>query len=252
MNWDVRSFFTKHATAYRTSASHATGEDLNILSRLARPQQSDRLLDVAAGTGHTALHLRPLVASALLVDLTPAMLTEARTLASERGLEIDALVADATAIPRPDGAFTLLTCRRAAHHFPDLPAFLTEAHRLLSPGGRLAIADMTAAEAGIGLLNQLERLRDGSHDTALSPEQWQRVVTECGFRLDAMELQQEPYSLERWLSPTNSAEVDLDAIVRLMESASPEERDALGLVKDGDGWRMTKQRLVLVAQPIGF
>ena len=246
---DVRKFFTRHARDYRASASHAAGADLDLLIELSQPQPTDRLIDVAAGTGHTALRLRPLVASALLVDLTPAMLEEARGLAAEQGLVVETLVADAAAIARPDGAFTLLTCRRAAHHFPDLPAFLGEAHRLLAPGGRLAVADMTADEDGIDLLNHLERLRDRSHVAAFSPEAWRGLLVAHGFAAPRYALQEEPYSLQRWLSPAGPGEVDLPAIEACLAGASEGERRALGLQHGPEGWQLTKRRVVLVAEP---
>ncbi len=245
---DVRQFFTRHAGDYRTSASHAAGTDLDLLIELSQPRPDDRLIDVAAGTGHTALRLRPLVASALLVDLTPAMLEEARALAAEQGLLVETMVADAAAIARPDGAFTLLTCRRAAHHFLDLPAFLAEAHRLLAPGGRLALADMTAEEAGIDLLNRLERMRDRSHVAALSPEAWRGLLIGHGFTAPRLALQEEPYSLQRWLSPTGPGEVDMPAIEASLAEASEGERRALGLRHGPEGWQLTKRRLVLVAE----
>ena len=248
MTGDVRAFFSKHAKDYRQSASHASGGDLAILTALIAPTREDRLLDVAAATGHTALRLRPLVASATLVDLTPEMLEQARLAAAEKGLEIDTLVADAAHIPLPDGSFTVVTCRRAAHHFPDVSAFLREAWRLLCPGGRLAVADMTADDVAISFLNDLERLRDGSHARALSPEAWRAALIAAGFESVAMELHAEDYALLRWLAPVKPEEVDMAAIYALIDGAAPGERAALGLSQDADGWHLTKHRVVAMAR----
>ena len=244
---EVQDFFSKHAQGYTASQSHRAGKDLELLTRLLDPGADDRLVDVAAGTGHTALHLRPLISSALLVDFTREMLEEARLLAQDRGLEIETLVADAVAIPRPDGAFTLATCRRAAHHFPDIPGFLREAHRLLAPGGRLGISDMTADDKAIGLVNRIERLRDPSHGSALSPQGWRAAVQAAGFRIDAFEIEQEDYALLRWLAPVSPAEVDLRAIEAILKEASAVEQEALGIREDSDGLHLVKSRAVLVA-----
>ncbi len=244
---DVEDFFSRHAEGYAASQSHKAGQDLALLTDLLEPGPTDRLVDIAAGTGHTALHLRGRIADAVLVDLTPKMLAEARRLAEERGLAITTLVADAVAVPLADASFTLATCRRAAHHFPDVPAFLAEAHRLLAPGGKLGISDMTADDAAIGLLNRIERLRDASHRSALSPNVWRRAVEAAGFTVEALEIEQEDYSLMRWLSPASPEEVDLPAIEETLRSASPEERDALRIREEQDGLHLVKSRAVLLA-----
>ena len=248
MTDDPRAFFSKHAKDYDQSTSHASGPDLAMLTALVEPNSQDRLLDVAAGTGHTALHLRPHVASATLVDLTPEMLAQARRAAIEKGLSVETVLADATAIPLPDGAFSVITCRRAAHHFPDVPAFLQEAYRLLSPGGRLAIADMTADDYAISLLNQMERLRDSSHVAALAPGAWRQELVQAGFDVRAVQLQEEPYTLTRWLQPVKAEDVDMAALHALLEGATTAQRLALGIRQDGGGWHLTKRRVVVLAR----
>lgn len=247
MTGDMRGFFSRHAAGYTTSPSHAAGRDLTMLTDLLMPSADDQLVDIAAGTGHTALHLRPMIRRAVLVDLTEEMLEEARTLADRRGLEIETLVADAVSVPLPSGAFTLATCRRAAHHFPDIPAFLGEAHRLLAPGGRLGVVDMTVPEDAIGLLNRIERLRDSSHASALSPEGWRRAVEAADFRVDALEIEQEDYALPRWLAPVSPADVDLLAIESLLRQATPAGRESLSIHEESDGLHFVKSRVVLVA-----
>jgi len=248
MSSDVRDFFSRHATGYTASQSHRSGQDLALLTELLGPTASDRLVDIAAGTGHTALHLRPLVADALLVDLTPAMLEEAEKLAAERGLAIRTLVADAVAVPIDDGAFTLATCRRAAHHFPDIPGFLREAHRLLAPGGRLGISDMTADDEGMELLNAVERLRDASHRSALSPRAWREAVETAGFRVLALEIEREDYALLRWLAPVTPQEIELDRVATLLSGAPEAQRAALSVREEADGLHLVKSRAVLVAE----
>ena len=243
---DVQDFFARHAAGYTASPSHKAGKDLDLLTQLLDPKPRDRLVDIAAGTGHTALHLRPLIASALLVDFTREMLEEARQLAEDRGLEIETLVADAVSVPRPAGSFSLATCRRAAHHFPDVPAFLREAHRLLAREGRLGISDMTAGDEAIGLVNRIERLRDASHRSALSREGWRAAVEAAGFRIDALEIEREDYTLARWLAPVSPSEVDLGAIGAILKEASPVERQALQVRKEADGLHLVKSRAVLV------
>lgn len=245
---DPRDFFSRHAAGYTRSRSHARGQDLEMLTQMLDPGPADALVDIAAGTGHTALHLRGRIARAVLVDLTPAMLEEAKVLARARGLEVEALVADAARIPLPDGSFTIATCRRAAHHFTDIPGFLREAARLLRPGGRLGVVDMTAPDAAIDLLNRVERLRDASHAAAIPPDGWRAAVQAAGFQVEALELEEEEYALLRWLAPVRPDEVDLPTIKDALRAATSTERAALQIQDGPEGIRFIKFRVVLAAR----
>src|SRR5690348_14122914 len=82
----VQAQYGKQAAHYSTSKSHATGDSLRTLLALAAPRPTDRVLDVATGTGFCAFAFAPNVASVVAYDLTPAMLKEAERLAWERGL----------------------------------------------------------------------------------------------------------------------------------------------------------------------
>ncbi len=247
MSKDVQDFFSRHAAGYTASQGHRAGQDLAVLTELVQPQPDDRLVDIAAGTGHTAFHLRPMIAEAVLVDITQAMLDEATRLATERGLAVTTLLADAAAVPLPDASFTIATCRRAAHHFEDIPGFLRETRRLLAPGGRLAISDMTADDPAVDLLNRIERVRDSSHRSALSPKGWRAAVEAAGFAVQAVETRSEDLSLTRWLSPIPPGEVELASIESVLRAAPAAEREGLHMHDESDGLHFVKSWAVLVA-----
>lgn len=200
---DVRDFFTRHHDAYRTSQSHGQGPDLEVLIDHLALAVPSHILDVATGTGHTALRLAALGHTVIGLDLTEAMLHDARELAVERGLtgQVSFTIGDAANLPFEDASFDAVTCRRAAHHFADVTAFLLETRRTLRPGGRLGIADLTADPAAIGDLNDLERIRDASHQTALSPEGWQVAIAEAGLELLSVHRLDEDLPAEAWLHP---------------------------------------------------
>lgn len=204
-NEDAREFFTRHHEAYRVSESHTHGADLAALLDALRLPAVSRVLDVATGTGHTALALAALGHQVVGVDLTEAMLQDARALAAERGLtaSVSFVVGDASQLPFDDGTFQVVTSRRAPHHFADLPGFLAEAFRVLTPGGRLGIADLTADDVDVDALNDLERLRDPSHRTALSPEAWQDAISDAGFHLRSVERLDEEMLATAWLAPVS-------------------------------------------------
>lgn len=72
------------------------------------------------------------------VDLSPSMLRRTRKRSVKRGLlQVEVVRADATAVPLPDDSADLFLSYWGLHCFPDPPAALAEAARLLKPGGRL-------------------------------------------------------------------------------------------------------------------
>ena len=144
----VQQKFGAAAADYATSTVHAKGESLARLVELVGPQRHWRVLDVATGAGHTALALAPHVARVVASDITDEMLAEAAMLAAQRGLaNVETVHADAAALPFADQSFDLVTCRLAAHHFPDPAAFIAESWRVLKPGGIFALVDNSACAA---------------------------------------------------------------------------------------------------------
>jgi SAM-dependent methyltransferase len=100
------------------------------------------------------------------IDITEEMLAEARKLAAQRGIiNIRFLTGISTDLPYLDLSFDIVTCRRAVHHFTDVPTSLGEMARVLKVGGRLVIDDRVVPEDDEidSLINQLDRLHDPSH-----------------------------------------------------------------------------------------
>ncbi|HWK79360.1 MAG TPA: methyltransferase domain-containing protein, partial [Thermomicrobiales bacterium] len=128
--------------AYVRSTGFAVANDLARMVELARPVSTDRVLDIATGGGHVAVTFAPHVARVIASDLTPEILHHAAAYFAERGLaNVETALADAEALPFPDDAFQIVTCRIAPHHFPDVPRFVAEAWRVLKPGGTFALVD---------------------------------------------------------------------------------------------------------------
>ena len=103
------------------------------------PHPRMRLLDLAAGTGDIAfLALERGAGSAVLADLTEAMLKVAEERAVAKGLigKCEFLVADAEALPLPDASFDAVTIAFGLRNCTDIDAALREARRVLRSGGR--------------------------------------------------------------------------------------------------------------------
>jgi ubiquinone/menaquinone biosynthesis C-methylase UbiE len=191
----VQKQFGAAAADYAASPVHARGESLARLVDLVAPQPDWRALDVATGAGHTAAAFAAHVAHVIASDITEEMLEQARKLAAGKGIaNVETARADAAALPFGDESFDLVTCRLAAHHFPDPAAFVGEAWRVLIPGGTIALVDNVSPDAetlpgasGPALrdaaivYNAFEKLRDPSHVRCLALAEWQELLEDTGF-----------------------------------------------------------------------
>jgi SAM-dependent methyltransferase len=133
----------RHRGAYVTSASHAAGDDLDQLVAWGRAATPRRVLDLATGGGHTALAFSAFARELTAFDVTEPMLRAARSLLGERGVTHARFVTgDVARLPFIEGAFEVVTCRLAAHHFADLGPAVREIQRVLRPGGTLLVEDI--------------------------------------------------------------------------------------------------------------
>ncbi len=106
-----------------------------------RPGQ--RVLDVAAGSGNTALRAAAAGADVVASDLTPENLDSGRREARRLGLELDWIEADAEALPFADGEFDVVTSSVGAMWAPDHRAVAGELLRVCRPGGTIGMINFT-------------------------------------------------------------------------------------------------------------
>jgi demethylmenaquinone methyltransferase / 2-methoxy-6-polyprenyl-1,4-benzoquinol methylase len=109
---------------------------------LARVGPGSRALDVATGTGDLAIELASRGADVVGSDFSEGMLEVARrkapSLAWEQG--------NALALPYPDASFDAATVGFGARNFSDLPQGLREMARVVRPGGRVVVLEITTPQ----------------------------------------------------------------------------------------------------------
>ena len=181
---------------------------------LAQPQPDDVAVDLGAGTGLLALALAAQTAEVVAVDISPRMLARLEAAAADEGIRnLRTLEADLRRLPLDDESATLVVSNYAFHHLDDAgkELALSEARRVLRPGGRLVVCDMMFSlslakrdrrlilekvaamlrrgPAGVlRILRNAARLAAGRWEQPARPETWEAMLRARGFEGVRVEL----------------------------------------------------------------
>ncbi len=238
--------FNANAEKYGVSHVHKSGPSLPVMLELAQPNTNDRALDVATGTGNTALTIAPFVSSVIGLDMAVKMLEQARKRALEEGFtNADFLEGGAEALPFDDSSFSLVVSRHAPHHFRDVPVFLSEVARVLVPGGRFVMADqVTLLTQNKSWIDEFQRTRDPSHFRQRTIEEWQDLTRAAG--LSWMTYQVVPYRLEFdwWTHASGCTSERLEKLISMLEHVPGE----IKLERKLDGSPLAHHEPILVVR----
>ena len=247
----VQRQFGAVAAAYATSSYHANGADLAEMVSACEFIGSERVLDLGCGAGHAALRVALSVREVVAVDVTPEMVAVATDLAASRRVtNVRFEHADVTRLPFDDASFDAITSRQSAHHYGDLPRALSEAFRVLRPGGRFVIIDTVAPEepALDTFLNCFELLRDASHVRDWRGSEWLRMLGAAGF--DGAEVLSRygiPLDGDAWVKRMRTPAQKVETIRLLFREATTAQRNAFELHMD-EPWGLSVPSAVLRAR----
>ena len=187
---------------------------------MANAGPGDTVLDVACGPGLLVCAFAARVRHATGIDLTPAMIEQARALQGERGLaNVSWDLGDVLALPYEDGRFSIVSSRFAFHHLLDPLTALKEMARVCWPGGCVVVADSAPAASKADAFNAMERLRDPSHVRAMPVAELRDLFAKAGLgepRVDGYRLESE---LEGLLERSFPGPGDADRIRRIFEDS---------------------------------
>ncbi|HEX7855817.1 MAG TPA: methyltransferase domain-containing protein [Sphingobium sp.] len=227
--------FTRWAKPFAELPIHAEEDAMAMTLSACAVADDMAVLDVACGPGIVACALAERAGRVTGIDLTPAMIEQARARAEALALDtIDWQVGNATALPFADASFDRVVTRYSFHHMPDPAAALAEMKRVCRPDGRIVVIDATPSAETQAAYDRMEIVRDPSHTSALTLDQLLALgedvglteATVTGYRLDA-------------LLQTLADEADMAALTALFEAdiAGGEDRIGVGARQSPEGIR---------------
>lgn len=113
------------------------------LVRACEVRAGDRVLDVGAGSGNAAIPAAAAGAVVTASDLTPELFDVGRRIATEHGVELEWVEADAEALPFADDSFDVVMSCVGAMFAPHHQATADELIRVVRPGGTIGMINWT-------------------------------------------------------------------------------------------------------------
>jgi SAM-dependent methyltransferase len=254
----VRDRFTHTAAPFAQFALTVRAEEAVRLAAMATRSlprtEAAVAADLACGPGTFAVALAARVGYVVGVDLTPAMLGQARETLQRAGLANAAYVcANAYTLPFADGTLDIALCGYALHHLLTPERAIREMARVVRPGGRVVVVDLILDEdADSEAHNRIERSRDPSHATTLRPSALRSLFAQAGLRELDGDLRERQRDFGHWMEVagwTPGSETYLRTR-RLMEAAIADGDTGLQPRKgpDGRGLQFSQTVLSLVAE----
>ena len=189
--------WSERAQAFRESATHREGPDLDLLVEWCEPGERVAALDVATGGGHVARRLREAGCDVVSVDPAPGMQPT--------------VVARAEHIPFADDSFDVVACRIAPHHFDDVRAAVREMARVSKD--RVVVQDNLSLGDEV---EEAEKLRDPTHVRCYSQDEWRTFFADAGLRVEDERLFERSVEVEPWLARVETPEEDAERVRELL------------------------------------
>ena len=205
--------FTRQAAPFAAAAAIRNEEALNRIVQWAGTGPDDTVLDVACGPGLLACAFAKVAKHATGVDMTPAMLEQARKTQQEQGRKnVSWLPGNVYSLPFPPAQFSIVSSRFVFHHLQDPLAALKEMKRACKHGGRIVVVDMAPTAAKAAELDAAELLRDPSHVRALPLEELCGLFQQAGLDAPQINRYRMEGELEDLLARSFPKEGDADRV----------------------------------------
>jgi arsenite methyltransferase len=200
----VAAGFNLASAGYDRQAVRFLALTAKRLVEIAAIKSNETILDVATGTGHSAIALSPLVGASgrvIGIDLSPDMLKVAQQNITTASLDnIDLQLGDAENLSFEDEKFDKVICASGIFFLPDMLAGLQEWLRVTKPGGLVAFSSF--GETAFNPMREMHTNRIQNNYGVVLPlsgglrrlntmQKCQDLMQKAGFRPEAVEIHTE-------------------------------------------------------------
>ncbi|HEY4077891.1 MAG TPA: methyltransferase domain-containing protein [Rhizomicrobium sp.] len=215
--------FTRWAKPFSDLAVHAEEDGMHRTLAAAQIGSDMQVLDVACGPGIVACAVASQARHVTGIDLTPAMIAQAKARQDRLGLtNVAWRIGDATQLPFADDSFDVVLTRYSFHHMKEPIAALREIKRVARR--RVVVIDATPTADTQTAYDRMETLRDPSHTSALTVEQLRAIGDEASL----MEQAFDSYRLEVKLDTLADAG-DMAALTAMFEEDIRSGKNRIGV-----------------------
>jgi len=241
----VREQFDRQVGHYLASSAMADRAILDAVVGAAPVQTGQCVLDVACGAGFLLHAYRDAGAEVYGVDLSPAMLREARaTLGPD--LPADHFVeADAAALPFAAESFDVVVSKLAFHYFPNPEGVIREMIRVCRLDGRIVLVDRVTADdpALCAAQNRLEKLRTSNKVRVYSGAELRALAESAGLVVERADILLQPMAFDEWMLAAGAVDRSAEALTLLV---GPSGEDLTGLDPRRENGRLVINHRTLI------
>lgn len=243
--WHTEVLRSEFERASATFAERTRGRfDALAVVEFAGLSGDETVLEVGAGTGNFLSLFERAAGRLVGVDLTAAMLHEAR----RQWPDMELILADAACLPIATSSVELVATAQTLHHIWEPLPVLKEMRRVMAPEGKVLIVDQVATERyeEAVMMNKLELVRDPSHASSRPPSALRTLLRVAGLDIVAEKVVREEGRLSQWMSPREFPAERIEKVKGFIDEYGP--TTGMQFRRDGDDYVFTRLRLMALAR----